>query len=77
VSRKEVRSAIALLVDVLVLCTALEASPDFAALAEPRRHAERPRRRVSAKTAALDRFAVLRASRRGHPRLKPWPGTLD
>jgi hypothetical protein len=77
VSRKEVRSAIALLVDVLVLCTALEASPNFAALAEPRRLAERSRRRVSTKTAALDRFTVLRASRRGRPRLKPWPGTLD
>jgi hypothetical protein len=56
---------------------ALEASPDFAAFSEPRRRAERPRCCVSAATAALDRLATSRASRRRNPRLKPWPGTLD
>jgi hypothetical protein len=56
---------------------ALETSPDFAALAEPRRRAERPRRRVSAETAALDCFACSLAPCRRNPRLNPWPETLD
>jgi hypothetical protein len=42
-----------------------------------RRRVDHLRRRVSAKAAALDRSAVLRASRRGRPRLKSWPGALD
>jgi hypothetical protein len=56
---------------------ALETSPDFAALAEPRRRAERPCHRVSAEIAALDCFAFSRAPRRRNPRLNPWPETLD
>jgi hypothetical protein len=43
----------------------------------PRRRADRSRRRPSAIAAALDRFAVLRASRRCPPRPSPWPETLD
>jgi hypothetical protein len=43
----------------------------------PRRRVDRPRRRVSAKAAALDRSAVLRASRRCLPRVESWPGALD
>jgi hypothetical protein len=54
---------------------ALETSPDFATLAEPRCRAERPRRRVSTATAALVCFAASHASRRCHPRFKPSPGT--
>jgi hypothetical protein len=56
---------------------ALEASPDFAAFSEPRRRAQRPSRRVSAATAALDRLTASRASSRRNPRRNSWPGTLD
>jgi hypothetical protein len=55
---------------------ALETSPDFATLAKPRRRAERPRRRVSAATAALDCLAASRALRRRNSRLNLWPETL-
>jgi hypothetical protein len=50
---------------------------DLARVRAPRRHVDRPRHRVSARAAALDRPACSRASRRCHPRLKPWPETLD
>jgi hypothetical protein len=44
-------------------CDALETSPDFATLTEPRRRAEHPRHRVSTATAALDRLAASRPPR--------------
>jgi hypothetical protein len=56
---------------------ALETSLDFATLAELSRRAKRPRRRVSAETAALVCLAASRAPRRRNPRLNPWPRTLD
>jgi hypothetical protein len=55
----------------------LGTSPDFATLAEPRRRTENLRRRVSTATAALDRLAASRASRRRNPRLNLWPEILD
>jgi hypothetical protein len=67
--RKEVRDPPAPLVFIPVHPVALGTSPDFATLAEPRRRAKHPRRRVSTATAALDRLAASRASRRRNPRL--------
>jgi hypothetical protein len=69
VTRKEVRNPPASLVFIPVHPVAPGTSPDFATLAETRRRAEHPRRRVSIATAALDRLAASRASRRCHPRL--------
>jgi hypothetical protein len=72
--RQEVTNPPASLVDVLARRSALEPSPDFAALTESRRRVVRPRRRVSAVTAALVGFAALHAARRCLPRAESSSG---
>jgi hypothetical protein len=71
VLRLEVRNPPSSLVAVLACRSAWKLSPDFTALAEPRRRVVRPRRRVSAAAAALVGFAAPRAARRSSPRFIP------
>jgi hypothetical protein len=52
-------------------------SSAVAGVRAPRRRVDRPRRRVFARAAALDRSAVLRASRRCLPCVESWLGALD
>jgi hypothetical protein len=75
-THKEVRNPPASLVVVFVHRSNRGTSPDFSTLAEPCRRAERPRRRVSAETAALDCLAASRASRGRNPCFNSCTGTL-
>jgi hypothetical protein len=50
---------------------------DIVGVRVPRHRVDRPLRRISVETAALDGFACSRVSQRCRPRFNPWPETLD